>query len=125
MNTRTETIDGTTYCAYCGKELQHSHFHITPSPTLVCNCMFAKEEQDLCDRIKQLYSMPLAESLIELKVEKYRNELLGRTVDNGIQYVVGSLNTGYSASVTNKCETEVDEDISTCSTKAVIMEKED
>ena len=37
----------------------------------------AKEELDLYKKLRKLYNAPLAESLIEKKVQKYRNELLG------------------------------------------------
>ena len=77
MNTRTEVINGYTYCAYCGKELKNPHYGMCPEPHTICNCEKAKEELDLYDKLKNLYNAPLAESLIEKKVEKYRNQLLG------------------------------------------------
>lgn len=77
MNTRTENINGYTYCAYCGKELGNPHYAIYPNPPTICNCEKAKEELDLYKKLKDLYITPLAESLIEKKVQKYRNELLG------------------------------------------------
>lgn len=79
MNTRTERIGAVVYCAYCGKFLRDYDcgyaFH--PEPPLVCNCEKAKEELGLYDKLKKLYNVPLAESLIDIKVQKYKNELLG------------------------------------------------
>ena len=77
MNTRTEVISGYTYCAYCGKELKNHYYGIYPEPPTVCNCEKAKEELDLYKKLKDLYNAPLAEILIDKKVQKYRNELLG------------------------------------------------
>ena len=77
MNTRTEVINGYTYCAYCGKELKNPHYGMCPEPPTICNCEKAKEELDLYKKLKDLYNAPLAESLIDKKVQKYRNELLG------------------------------------------------
>lgn len=77
MNTRTETINGYTYCSYCGRELKNPHYCMRPEPPTICNCEKAKEELDLYDKLKKLYNAPLAESLIDKKVQKYRNELLG------------------------------------------------
>lgn len=77
MNTRTEIISGYTYCAYCGKELKNPHYGMSPEPPTICNCEKAKEELDLYKKLRDLYNEPLAESLINKKVQKYRNELLG------------------------------------------------
>lgn len=77
MNTRTEIIDGYTYCAYCGKELKNLHYGMCPEPPTICNCEKAEEELDLYKKLRELYNAPLAESLIDKKVQKYRNELLG------------------------------------------------
>lgn len=77
MNTRTEVISGYTYCAYCGKELKNPHYSMTPEPPTICNCEKAKEELDLYKKLRELYNTPLAEILIDKKVQKYRNELLG------------------------------------------------
>ena len=77
MNTRTEIINGYTYCAYCGRELMNPNYRIQPEPPTICNCEKAKEELDLYNRLKELYNTPLAEILIDKKVQKYRNELLG------------------------------------------------
>ena len=78
MNTRTENINGDVYCAYCGKLLkEYSNFGICPEPPLICNCKKAKEELKLYDKLKDLYNYPLADNLIKIKVENYRNELLG------------------------------------------------
>ena len=77
MNTRIEVINGYTYCAYCGRELKNPHYGICPEPPMICNCELAKEELNLYTKLKELYNSPLAESLIEKKVQKYRNELLG------------------------------------------------
>ena len=77
MNTRTEVINGYTYCAYCGRELKNPYYGMCPEPPTICNCEKAKEELDLYKKLKDLYNAPLAESLIDKKVQKYRNELLG------------------------------------------------
>lgn len=77
MNTRTEVINGYTYCAYCGKELKNPHYGICPEPPTICNCEKAEEELNLYKKLRELYNAPLAESLIDKKVQKYRNELLG------------------------------------------------
>lgn len=77
MNTRTEIINGYTYCAYCGKELGNPHYAICPNPPMICDCETAKEELALYKKLKELYNAPLAESLIEKKVKIYRNKLLG------------------------------------------------
>ena len=81
MNTRTENIDGCVYCAYCGKELRNYHNIIctTVSSSLVCNCEKAKEELGLYKQLENLYKYPLADSIIEIKVNKYRDELKGIT----------------------------------------------
>ena len=76
--TRTETIDGHVYCAYCGKELKNPHYGICPEPPTICNCEKAKEELDLYDKVRELYNYPLAESLIDIKVTEYRNSLLNK-----------------------------------------------
>ena len=77
MNTRTENIDGYIYCAYCGKELENPHWSMCPEPPTICSCEKAKQELNLYDQLRTLYNAPLAESLIEKKVQKYRNQLLG------------------------------------------------
>ena len=89
MNTRTEVISGYTYCAYCGKELKNPHYGMCPEPPTICNCEKAKEELDLYDKLRSLYNAPLAESLIEKKVEKYRNQLLG--IKEPTYYYAGQL----------------------------------
>lgn len=92
MNTRIEVIDGYTYCAYCGKELKNSYYSMCPEPPTICNCEKAKEELDLYDKLKSLYNAPLAESLIEKKVQKYRNHLLGIKT-NPVTYLSGKVAT--------------------------------
>ena len=77
MNTRTEVFNRYTYCAYCGKELKDPYCGMLPELPTVCNCEKANEELALYEKLKELYNTPLAESLIEKKVQKYRNELLG------------------------------------------------
>ena len=79
MNTRTEKINAVEYCAYCGKSLRDYDcgYAIHPKPPLICNCEKAKEELGLYNKLRDLYNAPLAESLIDKKVEKYRNQLLG------------------------------------------------
>lgn len=101
MNTRTEVISGYTYCAYCGKELKNSHYGCYPEPPTICNCDKAKEELDLYDKLRDLYNVPLAESLIDKKVQKYRNQLLGikePTYLNSISSV-----TCLDATINSKC----------------------
>ena len=77
MNTRTEDINGYVYCAYCGKLLRDPNYGIYPEPPLICDCEKAKEELEIYDKLKNLYNHPLADNLIEKKVNNYRNELLG------------------------------------------------
>lgn len=79
MNTRTEKIGSVEYCTYCGKSLRDYNcgYAIYPNESLTCNCEKAKEELYLYKRLKDLYNVPLAESLIDKKVQRYRNELLG------------------------------------------------
>lgn len=79
MNTRHERIDNVTYCAYCGKILEDNSYGVycSPRPPLICDCEKAKEELKIYDDLKKLYKEPLAEKLVEIKVNKYRNELLG------------------------------------------------
>ena len=77
MNTRTEDINGYVYCAYCGKLLRDPNYGIYPEPPLICDCEKAKEELELYDKLKNLYNHPLADSLIDKKVNNYRKELLG------------------------------------------------
>lgn len=94
MNTRTEYINGYTYCAYCGKELMSPNFHVLPTPQLVCTCEKAKEELNLYERLKDLYNHPLADDLIDKKVELYRAELKGNPIRevtlSGISTVIPS-----------------------------------
>jgi len=77
MNTRHERIDDYIYCAYCGKILEDRRCSMYPTPPLICDCEKAKEELKIYDNLKRLYREPLAEKLVEIKVNKYRNELLG------------------------------------------------
>lgn len=77
MNTRTERMNNKAYCAYCGKELRDYNYGICPEPPLICSCEKAKRELELYDELKKLYNMPLAESLIDMKVSEYRDRLLG------------------------------------------------
>lgn len=77
MDTRTEVINGYTYCAYCGKELENPHVGMCPKLPTICDCEKAKEELDLYKKLRDLYNAPLAESLIDKKVQIYRNKLLG------------------------------------------------
>lgn len=88
--TRPETIEGTTYCAYCGKVLQSRsenymdlNLTIGQAPLqyrqekdLVCDCELAQEELSLYDKLGELYKRPVHDSLIEIKVSIYRNKLL-------------------------------------------------
>lgn len=79
MNTRIEKIGYVSYCAYCGKQLRDDNcgYAMYPEQPMICNCEKAKEELALYDSLKKLYNAPIAESLIDKKVQKYRNELLG------------------------------------------------
>lgn len=77
MNTKHESIDSITYCAYCGKILDDQRCLCHPTPPLICDCEKAKEELKIYDNLKRFYREPLAEKLVEIKVNKYRNELLG------------------------------------------------
>lgn len=77
MNTRTENINGYVYCAYCGRLLKDPNYRTYPELPLICNCEKAKEELELYDKLKKLYNYPLADNLIEIKINNYRNELLG------------------------------------------------
>ena len=80
MGTRIEIIDNHIYCAYCGKLLNMPEGMVLyyPSATdYTCDCEKAKEELELCKKIKELYNLPLAENIINIKVEKYKNQLLG------------------------------------------------
>ena len=81
VRTRTETFNGTIYCAYCGKILNDGSSAIScyPEQPLTCDCEKAKQELRLYDELKALYNSPLAENLIEKKVEIYRNSLLGKS----------------------------------------------
>ena len=82
IKTRTETINYVTYCAYCGKVLKdesNAAYHIWPEQPAVCGCEKAKEELRLYDEIMKLYNEPMHETIVEKKVEIYRNELLGQT----------------------------------------------
>lgn len=103
MNTRTEKIDTVEYCAYCGKTLRDYNcgHAICPEPPLICNCDKAKEELDLYKKLKNLHNTPLAESLIDKKVQKYRNELLGIKESSHISSItcVDALQTGIFKSI--------------------------
>lgn len=79
MNTKIERIDNVIYCAYCGKELKNynASYSVFPEPELVCNCKMSKEELKLYEKLKELYNAPLAENLIDIKVENYKSELMG------------------------------------------------
>ena len=88
MDTRTEEINGTVYCAYCGKVLRKNNYNNSlttwccdstyhPTTHLTCDCEKAKEELNLYKQLKNLYSLALSENLIDIKVELYRNKLLG------------------------------------------------
>ena len=99
MTTRTEIINGYTYCAYCGKELKNSYYGMIPEPPTICNCEKANEELDLYKKLRELYNAPLAESLIEKKVQKYRNELLG--IKEPIHYANGLASVSVNGGVIN------------------------
>lgn len=75
--TRSENINGKVYCTYCGRLLKDPNFGVYPEPPMFCNCEKALEELKLYDKLKELYNSPLAENLIELKINDYRNQLLG------------------------------------------------
>lgn len=85
--TRTETIGNSVYCAYCGKLLHSGDYIISPEPYVGCDCESASEEKDLFNQLRKLYLKPIADSLIEMKVDAYRNKLKGVRIDNsGIYY---------------------------------------
>lgn len=101
MNTRTEKMNNKAYCAYCGKELRDYNHGIYPEPPLVCNCEKAKRELELYSELKSLYNAPLAESLIDIKVNEYRSKLLGTYIPSTTYATIGSpitLNGSYSHS---------------------------
>lgn len=78
MNTRTERMNNKEYCAYCGKELRsYGYCTLSLNLPLVCDCEKAKRELELYDELKVLHSLPLAETLIDMKVKEYRDKLLG------------------------------------------------
>ena len=88
MDTRTEEINGTIYCAYCGKVLRKNNYNNNLTgwaccdsayhPTyLTCDCEKAKEELNLYQQLKDLYNLTLSENLIDIKVKLYKNKLLG------------------------------------------------
>lgn len=81
MNTRSESIDYVTYCAYCGKILEDNRYGTCCSANMpvICDCKKAKEELAAYDKIKELYNEPLANDVIEAKVNAYRDKLLGIT----------------------------------------------
>ena len=89
LATRTEFINGTHYCAYCGKPLNHSYITISPKPPLLCNCEKAMEERDLWHKLEELYKSPLADDLIEIKVDTYRRQLRGEA--DSYVYINGGL----------------------------------
>lgn len=88
MDTRTEEINGTIYCAYCGKVLRKNNYNNSLTgwaccdsachPVyLTCDCEKAKEELNLYQQLKDLYNLTLSENLIDIKVKLYKNKLLG------------------------------------------------
>lgn len=81
IRTRTENLNGVIYCAYCGKELKNNNSAIScwPEQPLICNCEKAKQELKLYDDLKALYQSPIADNLIDRKVEIYKNSLLGKS----------------------------------------------
>ena len=94
MNTRTESMNNKAYCAYCGKELKdynNCYIHDYPIQPLVCDCKKAKRELELYNELKKMYNAPLAESLIDMKVEMYRNSLLGQYVDCSVAALSDSI----------------------------------
>lgn len=97
MVTRTEVINGYTYCAYCGKELKNPHYGMCPEPPMICNCEKAEEELNLYKKLRELYNAPLAESLIDKKVQKYRNELLG--IKEPVYYASGLASVNASGAI--------------------------
>lgn len=80
MNTRIEQMNNKVYCAYCGKELQDIRYAAYPRQSLICTCEKAKRELELCDELKDLYNAPLADSVIDMKIEAYHDTLLGKNV---------------------------------------------
>ena len=99
MNTRIEIINKNKYCAYCGKLLSKytddmvllthtsSSYDYRPIPDIKCDCEKAKLEISLCEQIKELYNSPIADNLIEMKVNDYRNKLLHKGDYESSQYI--------------------------------------
>lgn len=112
MNTRTEVINRYTYCAYCGRELKNPHYGMCPEPPTICNCEKAKEELDLYKRLRELYNAPLAESLIDKKVQKYRNELLG--IKEPVYYADNLASTVVCGDALNSTSQTIDIDKISC-----------
>ena len=91
MNTRIEQMNNKVYCAYCGEELQDKRFPLYPNQPLICTCEKATRELELYDELKDLYNAKLADSIIDMKVEAYRNRLLGKRVSTSPSMVVNEI----------------------------------
>ena len=99
INTRTEVVDGVTYCAYCGKLLRdYNMIACCPEPPLVCSCEKAKMELSLYDELEKLYKLPLSENVIEAKVAIYRRKLMGEYREKPRCTISNTRDTYYDAS---------------------------
>lgn len=86
MNTRVETIESNVYCAYCGKKLKDAHYLVSPEPPLICLCEKAQQELKLYEQLKEMYNLPLADSIIDMKVEIYKSKLKGEYKEPSVGY---------------------------------------
>ena len=77
MNTRVEIIQNSVYCAYCGAKLRDPHYLVSPEPPLICSCEKAQQELKLYEQLKDMYNLPLADSIIDMRVEIYKSKLKG------------------------------------------------
>lgn len=74
--TRVIDINGDIYCAYCAKLLKSRNYHMVPEPRCICNCEKAREELQIYESLSKLYSLPIADELIEMKVNNYKSDLI-------------------------------------------------
>ena len=80
FETKHIKINENTYCSYCGKVLRDGSFLSSRWASVICECEKAKKERSLKFELDSLLRTPLAENLVELELERYKNELLGKTV---------------------------------------------
>lgn len=74
--TRMIEINRNYYCAYCGKLIKDNNYHITPERPCICDCENAKAELALYDTLAKLYTLPIANNLVEMKVNAYKDALI-------------------------------------------------